>query len=76
LEAPKTKALVGKLAEYGVNHALIITENVDEKLYLASRNLHKTDVRDVHSADPVSLVGSEKVVITVDALKKFEEVLG
>ncbi|MBT8138829.1 MAG: 50S ribosomal protein L4 [Gammaproteobacteria bacterium] len=76
LDAPKTKALVGKLAEYGVGDALIITENVDDKLYLASRNLHKTDVRDVHSADPVSLVAFDKIVITVDALKKFEEVLG
>ncbi|MGB5326143.1 MAG: 50S ribosomal protein L4 [Pseudomonadales bacterium] len=76
LDTPKTKGLVARLNEYGVNDALIITENVDDNLYLASRNLHKTDVRDVHSADPVSLLAFDKVVITVDALKKFEEVLG
>lgn len=76
LDAPKTKKLVAKLGEFGVGDALIITENVDDKLYLASRNLHKTDVRDVQSADPVSLLAFDKVVVTVDALKKFEEVLG
>jgi len=56
--------------------ALIVTEDVDTNLYLSSRNLHKTDVRDVHSADPVSLLAFEKVIITVAALKKFDEVLG
>ena len=76
LEAPKTKALIAKLADYGLAGALIVTEDVDTNLYLSSRNLHKTDVRDVHSADPVSLLAFEKVIITVAALKKFNEVLG
>lgn len=76
VEAPKTKALVAKLAGYGLNDALIISEDVNENLYLASRNLHKVDVRDVSGTDPVSLVGFENIVITVAALKKFEEVLG
>ena len=76
LEAPKTKALIAQLADYGLAGALIVTEDVDTNLYLSSRNLHKTDVRDVHSADPVSLLAFEKVIITVAALKKFDEVLG
>ncbi|MBT8148775.1 MAG: 50S ribosomal protein L4 [Gammaproteobacteria bacterium] len=76
LDAPKTKALIAKLADYGLGDALIITENVDNNLYLSARNLHKTDVRDVHSTDPVSLLAFDKVVITVAALKKFDEVLG
>ena len=76
LEAPKTMALIAKLADYGLAVALIVTEDVDTNLYLSSRNLHKTDVRDVHSADPVSLLAFEKVIITVAALKKFDEVLG
>ena len=76
VEAPKTKALVAKLAGYGLNDALIISEDVNENLYLASRNLHKVDVRDVSGTDPVSLVGFENIVITVAALKKFEEGLG
>lgn len=73
---PKTKQLVNKLAEYDVKDALIITEDVDTNLYLSSRNLHKVDVRDVSAVDPVSLVAFDKVVITVAALKKFDEVLG
>jgi len=76
LEAPKTKALVGKLAEYQVSDVLIVTEEVDNNLYLSARNLHKVDVRDVSGTDPVSLVAYDKVVITVAALKKFDEVLG
>ncbi len=76
LSEPKTKALVGKLAEYNLSDVLIITETGDENLYLSARNLHHVDVRDVNGADPVSLVAFEKVLITVAALKKFEEVLG
>ncbi len=76
LEAPKTKLLVGALQGYGVEGALIVSDDVSEALYLASRNLSKVDVRDVNGVDPVSLVSFDKVVITVPALKKFEEILG
>lgn len=75
LEAPKTKSLVETLGKMGANDVLIITSEVSENLYLASRNLHKVGVCDVAAIDPVSLVGYEKVVMTVDALKKLEEVL-
>jgi len=44
-------------------------------LYLAARNLHKVDVSDVEGIDPVSLIAFEKVMVTVDAVKKFEEAL-
>jgi large subunit ribosomal protein L4 len=76
LEAPKTKLLVKQLGEYGLEAALIVSVDVGENLYLAARNLHKVDVRDVDGIDPVSLIGHEKVVVTVDAVKKFEEMLG
>ncbi|MGL6160585.1 50S ribosomal protein L4 [Microbulbifer sp.] len=76
MEAPKTKQLVSKLAQFDLADALIITEEVSENLYLASRNLHKIDVRDVQGIDPVSLIRFDKVVVTVSALKKIEEVLG
>ncbi len=76
LEAPKTKLLVKQLGEYGLDSVLIVSAEVGENLYLAARNLHKVDVRDVDGIDPVSLIGHEKVVITVDAVKKFEEMLG
>jgi large subunit ribosomal protein L4 len=48
---------------------------VDQNLYLASRNLHQVDVRDVDGVDPVSLIAFDKVIVTVDAVKKFEEAL-
>ncbi|MEE4381518.1 MAG: 50S ribosomal protein L4 [Pseudomonadales bacterium] len=75
LDAPKTKALVARLGELGLGSALIVTENVDENLYLSARNLKDVDVRDVAATDPVSLISFEKVVVTVGALKKFEEML-
>ena len=75
VEQPKTKLLVETLKGYGVDNVLIVAHNVDKNLYLASRNLHKVDVRDVEGADPVSLIAYDKVMITVEAVKKFEEAL-
>lgn len=76
LSAPKTKELVQSLAQYDIADALIISEEIDMNLYLASRNLHKVDVVDAQAIDPVSLIGFDKVVVTVAALKKVEEMLG
>jgi len=75
VEQPRTKLLVQQLGEYGVDNALVVTSDVSENLYLAARNLHKVDVRDVAGVDPVSLVAHEKVMVTVDAVKQFEEML-
>lgn len=75
LDEPKTKGLVQKLAQFDIAEALIVGDEVDQNLYLASRNLGKVDVRDVNGIDPVSLIRFEKVVVTVAALKKLEEVL-
>jgi large subunit ribosomal protein L4 len=76
MEVPKTKELVKQLGEFGLDNVLIVSAELDTNLYLASRNLHKVDVRDVASADPVSLIAYDKVMVTVDAVKKFEEMLG
>ena len=76
LEQPKTKSLVKALGDYGLEDVLIVSEEVTENLYLAARNLHKVDVRDVQGIDPVSLIAYDKVMVTVPALKKFEEMLG
>jgi len=73
---PKTKLLAAKLKELGLKKTLIVTEDVDENLYLSSRNLPFVSVTDAQSADPVSLIGHEKILVTVGALKKFEEMLG
>lgn len=75
VEQPKTKLLVKQLDDYGVDNVLIVASEVDKNLYLAARNLHKVDVRDVDAVDPVSLIAFDKVLITVDAVKKFEEAL-
>jgi large subunit ribosomal protein L4 len=75
VEAPKTKLLVEKLKELALKDVLIISHEVDENLYLAARNLHNVDVRDVQGIDPVSLIGFDKVLVTVEAVKKFEEML-
>lgn len=75
LDAPKTKLLVSELENYGVNSVLLVTNEVTENLYLASRNLRQVDVRDVQGMDPVSLLAHDKVMVTVDAVKKIEEML-
>lgn len=75
IDTPKTKQLVSKLKELELNDVLIITKDVDENLFLASRNLHKVDVRDVQGIDPVSLIAFEKVLFTADAVKQLEETL-
>ena len=76
LAEAKTKAMLVKLAEFGATDALIVTEVVETGLYLAARNIPKIDVVDAAGINPVSLVGSEKVIVTVAALKKIEELLG
>ncbi|OMH28448.1 50S ribosomal protein L4 [Motiliproteus sp. MSK22-1] len=76
LEAPKTKLMAAKLKELDLSNVLMISEEVDQNLFLAARNLPHVDVRDVAAIDPVSLVGFEKVLVTVPALKKIEELLG
>lgn len=75
-ETPKTKAFTGKLKELGLSNALIVAESVEQNLHLAARNIPHIDVRDVAGVDPVSLVAYDKVVVTVPALKKIEEMLG
>jgi len=75
VEAPKTKLLVKQLGDLGLDNVLIVSAEVGENLYLASRNLHKVNVVDVEGIDPVSLIGHEKVLFTVDAVKKVEEML-
>jgi large subunit ribosomal protein L4 len=75
VETPKTKELLAKLNEYGLTDVLIVTPEVDENLFLASRNLYKVDVRDVQGIDPVSLIAFDKVLITAEAIKQLEEAL-
>ena len=76
LAEPKTKALIDQLAELGFEKGLIVTSDVNENLYLASRNIPGVYTVDVSGVDPVSLVGAEQVILTVDAGEKSQEWLG
>lgn len=75
VDSHKTKELSVKLKEFSLDNVLIVAEEIAENLYLAARNLRNVDVLDVAALDPVSLIGFEKVLITVPALKKVEEML-
>jgi len=76
VDGPKTKELFAKLKGLGLqNNCLVVTEAFDQNLYLSGRNLPNVQVKEVANADPVSLVGHEKVLLTVGAAKKFEELL-
>jgi large subunit ribosomal protein L4 len=76
VDSPKTKQLLGKLRDMGLEDVLIVGAEVEENLYLAARNLRSVHVVDVAAADPVSLLRFEKVLVTADAVKRFEEWLG
>ncbi|NBU59468.1 MAG: 50S ribosomal protein L4 [Betaproteobacteria bacterium] len=73
IEAPKTKLLAERLNAMGLKEVLIITDEVSENLYLSCRNLPHVYVVPVSHADPVSLVGSRKVLVTKAAVAKMEE---
>ena len=77
LAAPKTKLLAQKMKGMGLDsgRVLIITDSIDENLYLSSRNLPNVLVLEAHQADPVSLVRFPKVLVTRDAMSKIEEIL-
>lgn len=74
VEAPKTKLLVNKLKDMGIHErVLIITPQIDENLRLSARNLASVMVLKPHQADPVSLIRFDRVLLTPDAVKSFEE---
>jgi large subunit ribosomal protein L4 len=77
VDSPKTKQLADKIKSlgFGAERVLIITDSIDENLYLSSRNLPNVLVVEAHQADPVSLVRFNKVLVTRNAIAKIEEVL-
>jgi large subunit ribosomal protein L4 len=76
LGEPKTQTLVAKLADLGFQTGLIVGSDMDENVYLASRNLPGVYAMDADGIDPVSLVGADKVIVTVGAVEKIQEWLG
>jgi large subunit ribosomal protein L4 len=75
VDGPKTKALSQKLKGMGFDQVMIVTDNVDENLYLSSRNLANVLVVEAQHADPYNLVRYPNVLLTKSAVKKFEELL-
>ena len=73
VETHKTKEFVAKLNELNLENVLIVAGEVEEKLYLAARNVPHVGVTEASAIDPVSLIAFDKVLVTVDALKKLEE---
>jgi large subunit ribosomal protein L4 len=76
VDAPKTKLLAAKLKAMGLDSVLIITDSMDENLFLASRNLKNVMVVEPRYADPMSLIHFKRVVLTRPAIAKLEEMLG
>lgn len=76
VDAPKTKQIQTLLKDLELESVLIVVEEVDDNLYLGARNLKNVEIVDVQGANPVMLIGYEKVLFTVGALKQVEEVLG
>ena len=76
LESPKTKEAAAKLKDLGLDSVLIITDSVDENVYLATRNLPHVAVVEPRYADPLSLIHYKKVLITKPAIAQLEEMLG
>lgn len=76
VDAPKTKQIQTLLKDLELESVLVVVEEVDDNLYLGARNLKNVEIVDVQGANPVVLIGYEKVLFTVGALKQVEEVLG
>lgn len=75
VDQPKTRSLIAQLEKFGTTDVLIVTDAADRNLGLSARNLHRVDVCDVTTMDPVTLVRHEKVIVTVPALKRIQEML-
>ncbi|MCT7360052.1 MAG: 50S ribosomal protein L4 [Thalassobium sp.] len=73
VESHKTKEFVAKLKGMELSNVLIVADEIDEKLYLAARNVPHVGITEASAIDPVSLIAFEKVLVTVPALKKLEE---
>lgn len=75
-EQAKTKQLIEQLDVYGIDNCLIVVEGFDENLFLSARNLKNVDVIEVSTLNPVSLLAHDKVLVTMAAIKRLEELLG
>lgn len=75
IDQPKTKVLLHKLKELNLERVLIVVDQFNENLYLSARNVPNIAVREASGVNPVQLLKYDNVLITVEALRKLEEVL-
>ena len=75
VESPKTKMLADKVKGMGFDDVLIVTDQLDENLFLSSRNLSYVGVLRVEQTDPLSLLQFDKVLFTRNAIARLEEIL-
>jgi len=73
VSGPKTKLMIAKLSELGLSNALLISDEVSQNLYLASRNIPNLAISDIAGIDPVSLIRAKQVVMTAGAVQKVQE---
>src|SRR6218665_3431972 len=76
IDAPKTKLLAAKFKAMGLESVLVIADQLDDNLLLASRNLANVLVVEPRYADPLSLVHFKKVLVTKGAIEQLKEMLG
>ena len=77
IDAPKTRAFAQKLKALGLSGTvLVVTDKVDDNVFLSARNLPNVLVLEAKEVDPVSLIRFENVLLTKAALAQFEEILG
>ena len=72
---PKTSALLTRLKKLGLENVMIVTGETDRNLYLSARNIPNVKVVEANFADPYNLLRYEKTLVTVDGIKKFEELM-
>ena len=75
VDTHKTKEFLDKIKNLGLNEVMVITHELNDNLYLASRNIPRVAVIEVKNVDPVNLLKFEKILITTEGLKKIEESL-
>lgn len=75
VERPKTKELAVRLKNLGFDEVMIITDKIDDNLYLSARNIPRLKVVEANHADPYSLLRFDKILVTANGIKKIEELM-
>lgn len=75
VEQPKTKELSLKMKSLGLDEVMIVTDKIDDNLYLSARNIPHLKVVEVNQADPYNLLRFEKILVTAEGIKKIEELM-